>query len=105
MSSDGYLCRANPYSCVGSCGLYPNLNDESRVSCFISCVTSLTDSGNCPFVVLPDGADTVYVEVPAGNDVVFDWALAEQGFRESFPLFLAIFAVFCVVKVFNFALK
>jgi len=107
MSVQGYLCRANPYSCIGSCYNQPNFNDASKVSCFYSCVTGTTDSGNCPFLTVPDGVvvDTVYIEVPGGGDVAFDWALAEQGFRESFPLFLVVFAAFCIVKVLNLVLK
>jgi len=105
MPVDGYLCRANPYSCIGSCANQPNFSDASKVSCFASCVNGTTDYGNCPFIVVPDGVDTVYVEVPGGGDVVFDWALADQGFRESFPVFLVIFSVFCIFKVLNFVLK
>ena len=43
----GYLCRANPYSCIGSCYNQPNFTDASKVSCFYSCVNGTTDSGNC----------------------------------------------------------
>jgi len=39
------------------------------------------------------------------GEPVFDWGLAEQGFKESFPLFLTIFCVYCIVKILHFPFK
>jgi hypothetical protein len=58
----------------------------------------------CPIYTPPQPCsntiDTVFVP-----EVEFNWHLAEQGFRESFSLFLVIFAAYCIVKVLNLALK
>jgi len=43
------------------------------------------------------------ISVCPDNKIEFIWRDAEHGFIESFPVFVSIFAVYCIVKVMNFA--
>jgi hypothetical protein len=84
-----------------------NFSDASKISCFNSCITGTTNSGDCPFVTVPDGGfvDTVYIEVSTGNDVPFDWAMVSEGFSEALPVFLLVFAAYCVIRLLFFVFK
>jgi hypothetical protein len=47
-----------------------------------------------------DAADTL-----SSSSAAFDWGAAEVGFRDSFDIFIMIFAVFVIVKMLNMAVK
>jgi hypothetical protein len=41
----------------------------------------------------------------SSSSAVFDWAAAGDGFRDSFDIFIMVFAVFAIVKMLNMAAK
>ena len=109
MSVSGYLCRSNPYQCIASCNS-SGIPDSGKLSCFVACVDGTTDSGNCPYVVVPDGGsfvDTVYIQVPSDScDLSADFYRdVEQSFLAFMPVFIAMFGVYVVVRIFGFVMR
>jgi len=57
----------------------------------------------CTRYYFPNGCDSSSGSVCPSSE--FNWNEVNSGFVEAFPVFFAIFGVYCIVKVFNFALK
>lgn len=104
----GYLCRSNPYQCIGSCYNQPNFTDASKVSCFNSCITGTTDSGNCPYINTDSLSGGGGIEfAPSVVDSVM--AAFNQGFQGGVLTFIPIvggaIAILIVIHLLSYGIS
>jgi hypothetical protein len=106
-----YVCEISPdYSSISDllsrCVNYFGVSTVYELSDCVNANISLSPCFNYfPPSSSSCAADTVYVDSPSGGDFAFSWASVEQGFQDAFPVFLMVFAVFIVVKLFGMARK
>jgi len=102
-SSDLVVCYFGYLQNISHCA-----NNPSTAS---ACVASYTDfngsafTSNCYSFPSSSSSDCNYSSSSSVVETEFDWELSKQGFKDAFPVFLAIFAVYCVVKVLHLPFK
>lgn len=103
-----YLCdfdiRAGVGSCFASCA---DQIEQVRGHCWSSCAgsvfSSCSDYSLCETCGGSGGGG--YSSSSLLEENAFDWGLAGQGFKDSFPLFLSVFAVFAIVRILHLPFK
>jgi len=103
--AEKYICHSgylgNIFSCADNNSTLQNVNSCIR---YYSSILN-TSSGCVEYSPPPPPTECEIYSSSGGGEPYFDWALANQGFKDSFFLFLTMFAVYCIVKILHLPLK